>query len=423
MDQARKLQRTLYRAAKSQPERRFSLLYDKVGDIGILREAWKRVRSKGGAAGVDQESIKDVAAYGEERFLAELQEELRQETYRANGVRRVYIPKLGQPESRRPLGIPTVRDRVAQMAVKIVIEPLFEADFRPCSYGFRPKRTPRMALNEIVQSVKEGYTQVVDVDLKAYFDTMDHEILLKLVKRRVGDQRVLRLLRGWLKAGVLEEGQMRHPDQGSPQGGVISPLLANIMLHEVDCQWCSEGGAASAKGRLVRYADDMVILVRTEREAQAAWGRLGDQFAELHLVVNHEKSHLGAIEEGFTFLGFEFRRKRGRLYFWPRAKSQKSVMERVRKKVRSFQSSERLDVVIRALNPVLIGWCTYFRVGHSNRVFHKMDWAVRKEFQLWLRRKHKCSWRQAQKRWHYRYLHERCRLYKMVGKVSHLEAA
>ena len=423
MDKARKLQRALYRAAKSQPQRRFTLLHDKVCDIDIIREAWKRVRSNGGAAGVDQESIKDVEAYGEERFLVELQEELRQETYRANYVFRVYIPKPGQPEARRPLGIPTVRDRVAQMAVKMVIEPLFEADFKPCSYGFRPKRTPRMALNEIVKSIKEGYTQVVDVDLKAYFDTIDHDILLELVHRRAGDTRVLRMLRAWLKAGVMEEGRIRHPDRGSPQGGVISPLLANIMLHEVDRQWCSEGGAAGAQVRLVRYADDIVALARTGDEAQTAWIRLGDQFAKLQLVVNHEKSRLGTVDDGFAFLGFEFRRKRGRLYFWPRSKSQKAIMERVRKKARSFQSSERLEVVLKGLNPVLTGWCTYFRVGHSNRVFHKIDWLVRQEVQLWLRRKHSCSWQQAKKRWHYRYLHKRCHLYKMVGKVSHLEAA
>ena len=418
MDKARKLQRKLYRAAKSQPQRRFTILYDKVCDIDILREAWKRVRSNGGAAGVDQESIKDVEAYGEERFLVELQEELRQETYRVNYVFRVYIPKPGQPEARRPLGIPTVRDRVAQMAVKIVIEPLFEADFKPCSYGFRPKRTPRMALNEIVKSIQEGYTHVVDVDLKSYFDTIDHDILLDLVCRRVGDTRVLRMIRAWLKAGVMEEGRIRNPDRGSPQGGVISPLLANIMLHEVDRQWCAEGGAVGAQVRLVRYADDMVALARTGEEAHTAWDRLEDQCAKLHLALNHEKSRLGTVDEGFAFLGFEFRRKRGRLYFWPRSKSQTALMERVRKKARSVRSSERLDVVLKGLNPVLVGWCTYFRVGNSNRVFQRIDWLVRREVQLWLRRKHKCSWRHAQTRWPYRYLHVRCRLYKMVGKVT-----
>ena len=217
LDNARKLQRTLYRVAKQQPERRFTLLYDKVCRQDILQEAWQRVKSNKGAAGVDQVDIDAIREYGEERFLNEVEQELQSRTYRAALVRRVHIPKPGQPG--RPLGIPTVKDRVVQMAVKIVIEPLFEADFLPCSFGFRPKKTPRMALSTIVQSVNDGYSFVVDVDLKSYFDTISHELLLGLVERRVGDIQVLRLIRAWLKAGVLEEGKVTYPDRGSPQGG------------------------------------------------------------------------------------------------------------------------------------------------------------------------------------------------------------
>jgi group II intron reverse transcriptase/maturase len=316
-----------------------------------------------------------------------------------------------------------VKDRVVQMAVKLVIEPLFDADFRPCSYGFRPKRTPRMALNDIVQGLNAGYEHVVDVDLTSYFDTIDHDLLLDLVARRMADHRILRLIRAWLKAGVLEEGTVRNPDRGSPQGGVISPLLSNIMLHEVDRHWCAPNGAATQGVRLVRYADDMVLLARTEAEAHAAWERLQRQFTGLRLVVNQEKSKVVWIDDGFAFLGFEFRRNRGRLYLWPRAKAQKSIMERVRQTIRSVPSSEGLHVLIKRLNPVLNGWCTYFRVGNSNRVFHKIDWAVRQQVQIWLRRKHQCPWSRARCRWHYRFLHEKCRLYRMVGKVSHLEAA
>ena len=202
-----------------------------------------------------------------------------------------------------------------QMAVKLVIEPLFEADFMPCSFGFRPKKTPRMALSTIVQSVNEGYSFVVDVDLKSYFDTISHELLLQLVERRVGDVQVLRLIRAWLKAGVMEEGKVTHPDRGSPQGGVISPTLSNIFLHEVDRQWCRGDGVAIGNVRLVRYADDMVLLARTEQQARAAWDQLQAQFAALRLVVNQEKSRLTTLAEGFAFLGFEFRKAPGRMLY------------------------------------------------------------------------------------------------------------
>jgi len=421
LDPARKLQRTLYRVAKSQPERRFTLLHDKVCRLDILEEAWRRVKSNGGAAGVDRVSIETVKDYGEARFLQDIQRELSTGTYRVSAVRRVHIPKPGQPGRTRPLGIPTLKDRTVQMAVKLVIEPLFEADFVPCSYGFRPKRMPRMALSQIVQSLNAGFTFVVDVDLQSYFDTIDHDLLLELVARRVGDVRVLRLIRAWLKAGVMEEGKVTHPIRGSPQGGVISPLLSNVMLHELDRQWCDAQGQFIGGVRLVRYADDMVLLARSEAEAQAAWDRLQAQFAALRLVVNQEKSRITTVAHGFTFLGFDFRRPKRHLYLWPCSKARRHVAERVRQTVRSFRSSEQLDVVVRALNPVLNGWCTYFRVGHSNRVFHTIDWAARSELQLWLRRKHSCSWRTARNRWPYHFLHGRCRLYRMVGKVSHLE--
>jgi len=422
LDNARKLQRTLYRVAKQQPRRRFTLLYDKVCRQDILRDAWQQVKFNKGAAGVDKIDIEAIRDYGEERFLAELEQELRSRCYRTALVRRVHIPKPGQPGKTRPLGIPTVKDRVVQMAVKIVIEPLFEADFLPCSFGFRPKRAPRMALSAIVQSVNEGCSQVVDVDLKSYFDTIDHQLLMRLVERRIGDVQILRLIRAWLKAGVMEEGRVTHPDRGSPQGGVISPLLSNIFLHEVDRRWCRSDGVATGSVRLVRYADDMVLLAQTEQQARTAWDQLQREFAELHLVVNQEKSRLTTLAEGFAFLGFEFRKAPGRmLLMWPRSKACCNIRQRMREVVRSLPSNGPVDAVIRKLNPVLNGWCTYFRVGNSNRTFHKIDWAVRSEMQLWLRRKHRCTWRTARGRWNYHVLHERCRLYRMVGKVSHLE--
>lgn len=417
MDKVRKLQRTLYRAAKQVPDRRFTLLYDKVKRQDVLQEAWQRVKSNKGAAGADAVTIDEVKAYGEDRFLTEIQEELEQESYRVSTVKRVYIPKAGQPGKLRGLGIPTVKDRVIQMAVKIVIEPLFEADFMPNSYGFRPKRTQRMALSEIATKIRMGYEHVVDVDLKAYFDTINHERLMKLVERRVGDKRVLRMIRAWMKAGVLEEGQVTHPLRGTPQGGVISPLLSNIMLHEIDRQWYGKPGVV-----LVRYADDMVLLTRTAKEADQVWKVLQEQFAALDLEVNQEKSKVTDVAAGFAFLGFEFRKQpRRNLYMWPRKKACKSLMEKIRATVRSIPSNASLRTVIRSVNPILIGWCTYFRVANSNRVFHEVDWAVRSEIQLWLKRKYRCDWRAAKGRGNYRFLHQKCRLYRMTGKVSHLE--
>src|ERR1700730_5381138 len=361
LDDARKLQRTLYRVAKQQPERRFTLLYDKVYRQDILQEAWRRVRSNKGAAGVDEVDIDEVREYGEARFLGDIEQELRDGSYRVSLVRRVHIDKPGQPGKTRPLGIPTVKDRVVQMAVQLVIEPLFEADFMPCSFGFRPEKTPRMALSVIAEKTQAGYSHVVDVDLKSYFDTISHELLLELVERRVGDAKVVRLIRAWLKAGVLEEGRVTHPDRGSPQGGVVSPLLSNIMLHEVDRQWCRGDGTMSHSVVLVRYADDMVLLARTESEAKQAWERLQIQFAALRLVINQDKSRLTTVEEGFAFLGFEFRKPPRRLlYMWPRKKACQHIRDRVREVVRSFPSSASIGEVIRKLNPILNGWCTYF---------------------------------------------------------------
>lgn len=421
MDKARKLQRTLYRTAKSQPERRFTLLYDKVYREDILALAWKRVKKNRGAAGIDKIDIETVMTYGQAKFLNEIRQSLIDQSYRVSRIRRVYIPKPGQPGRTRPLGIPVLKDRVVQMAVKIVIEPLFEADFRPCSCGFRPKKGARVALSKVATSINQGYHHVVDVDLRSYFDTIDHEVLLGLVGRRVSDNQITRLIRAWLRAGIVEEGKVRDSIRGVPQGGVISPLLSNIYLHEIDRLWCGRDGTMLCATRLIRYADDMILLARSSVDARHGWNALRQRIKALRLEVNLEKSRLMDTCQGFRFLGFEYRWMRGNLYMWPCSKAVKHIYERIRQTVYTVPRAKSVQDLVKQLNPVIRGWCTYFRVGNSNRAFHKVDWRIRYKVHQWLRRKHNCTTGHAGKRWPYRVLYSRYRLYRLVGKVSHLE--
>jgi len=259
IDKVRSLQRRLFTAAKCSRGRRFHALYDRIYRGDVLAEAWKRVRSKRGAAGVDGETLSAIERRGVSVFLGEIESLLRFGKYRPQPVLRQYIPK---PDGRRrPLGIPTVRDRVVQTAAKIVLEPIFEADFRGCSYGFRPRRSATQALEAIRLSGGRGHRFVVDGDIQGFFDAIDHEVLLELLSRRISDRRVLKLLRHWLKAGVMEDGQLHRTDSGTPQGGVISPLLANVYLHELDAAW--EDRLAHL-GCLVRYADDCAPRRRKE---------------------------------------------------------------------------------------------------------------------------------------------------------------
>jgi RNA-directed DNA polymerase len=278
MDKVRKLQRRLYVAAKRSPERRFHALFDRTWRSDVLREAWRRVRSNRGAAGVDRETLADVDEYGAERMLQDLQDALRAGRYHPSPVRRRDIPK---PDGGvRPLGIPTVRDRVAQQAVKLVLEPIFEADFLPSSYGYRPKRSATEALEFIRKSFIEGCVWVLEMDIRSYFDSIDHKRLLGYVEARVSDQRVVKLVRKWLEAGVMEEGVLRETVTGTPQGGVISPLLANIYLHALDQAWAERGS-----GTLVRYADDAVVLCKSRAQAEAALELVRNVLCELGLEL------------------------------------------------------------------------------------------------------------------------------------------
>jgi RNA-directed DNA polymerase len=385
----RVLQRKLYRAAKAAPRRTFGVLYDKVYRRDVLVEAWQRVRRNRGSAGIDKQTIAEVEARGVDGILDELEGELREKRYRPMPVRRVYIPKPGKPTQRRGLGIPAVRDRIVQAAVKLVIEPVLEADFRDCSYGFRPKRGAREAIGEIQAQVTWGARQVIDADLKACFDSLPHEGLVVAIARRISDPWILRLIRRWLKAGILEDGTVRTMIAGTPQGGVISPLIANAYLHALDVEW--EQRMRGAK--LIRYCDDLVILCRGNPHPW--FRRLEEVIGRLGLTLSAEKTRIVDAADGFDFLGMHFRLlpnrsnpRRRFCYRWPSAKAMRSIRQKVRDAV-GYDDIYSLEEKIRALNPILRGWGQYFRIGNAHRHFKKMDSYVYTKLVNFLRRKHK----------------------------------
>ena len=435
LDRIRTLQRKLYCKAKQEPAFRFYSLYDKVYRADILSHAYTLVRANKGAPGVDGVSFKSInKGEGEGKFLQRLEEELREKRYRCQPVRRVWIPK---PDgSRRPLGIPTIRDRVVQMALKLVIEPIFEADFCDSSFGFRPKRSAHDAADAISNALLTGHRQVIDADLSKYFDTIPHAKLLAIVAERINDKAVLALIKQWLKAPVVEQengkrrttGGGKNNRLGTPQGGVISPLLANLYLHMLDRIWERRDLSRRYGARLVRYADDFVILCRGSVDAPMEMVKMVLDRCDLRL--NEKKtSVINAYKESFDFLGFCFQIRRSPRSgkFYPHVEPSKRSVKRVKARVKELTGRRRtpipLPYVISEVNDVLRGWSAYFHHGHSTKVLGRVKWFVEERVRKHLRRRYKVRTRtRGYNRFSTDYLYRKLGLYKIPTNAKWKQA-
>lgn len=385
----RVLQNKLHIAAKKERSRTFGILYDKICWHEVLWVSWKRVLKNKGAPGVDGRTIRAIKEYGEDKFLREIQLELLEKNYKPTPIKRVYIKKSNG--KLRPLGIPTVKDRVIQGAVKLVIEPIFESNFLDESYGFRPRRSCQDALVSIRKWVTYGYSTVIDADISEYFDNIDHDLLMRLIRRRIRDKHVLRLIKGWLKSNIFEQDKQLVAKKGTPQGGVISPLLANVYLHTLDKYWQETHN--HWKTKLIRYCDDFVILIRND-DPNRYMKSLENMLSKLKLELSSDKTIVTKAEKGFDFLGVTFRLKDTKTkntgkfcYGYPSRNSMQSIRKAIREEVgKNYQPS--LAHQIKYLEPLLRGWANYFNWLNSGTHFKKLDRYVAQKLNRWNRIKH-----------------------------------
>lgn len=395
-DKVRQLQNKLYLTAKKCSTRRFHALYDKVYREDVLMEAWKRVKENQGSSGLDGIRIEDIEAIGIEKYLGEIRKELMDGRYVPSPVKRVMIPK---PDGKqRPLGIPTVRDRIVQMATKIAIEPVFEADFKDCSYGFRPKRSAKQALEVVRKACNNKGYYIVDADIQTFFDDVNQEKLMKLVELKISDRRILKLIRQWLKAGVLYGNILEVSELGTSQGSVISPLLANIYLNTLDRLWEKYG---LTHGKLVRYADDSVIICKNKKSANHALELLRYIMEKLDLTLHPTKTKIVCMwdgKEGFDFLGLHHRRmvsetSKGATYKVTFQYPSKKAMKKMKAAIKTNVNSRSLLVaneedLIKTMNPKIVGWRNYYQTKTDNKWMQALDWYIICTFTRWYNKKH-----------------------------------